>query len=139
MTNSIIILTLALLSTPQPLQQSNRHISPIKPGRMSPTSRPVNPSQRPVRILAGKLNPNQRRKVVFVHVARRPAEFLENGEVFLVGDDGSGDGSVHFEPLGALAPLLGFDSGPHFWAVATAAHWAWEVVGFDESGGFGRD
>lgn len=131
--NSIV---LAFASIPQPLKQFDGDILSDEPGGMGPTSGPVNPSQRPVGISLGEFDSDQGGKVVFVHVTGGLAVFLEDGEVFVVGDDGGGDASVHFEPLGALAPLLELDCGPHTWAVAATADWAGEVVGLDE-GGFG--
>lgn len=72
---------------------------------------------------------------MLVGVAVAPAVMLEEGEVGGVGDDAEGEGTVHFEPLGAFAPLMEVDYGPHAAGVAAAADGAELIVDFDE--GFG--
>lgn len=129
--NSII---LAMATTPQPLKQFNGDIGSDEPGRMRAASGPVDPSQGPVGVGLRESDSDKGWKVVLVHVTRRFAEFLEDGEILLIGDDLGGDGSVHFEPLGTLTPLMEIDYGAHFWAVAASAHWAWKVIGLDECG-----
>lgn len=129
--NSIVV---AMASIPEPLKQSNGDIGSDEPGGVRAASGPVDPSEGPVGVVLGEFDSDEGGEVVLVHVTRGLTEFLEDGEEFLVGDDLGGDGSVHFEPLGALAPLMEVDCGAHFWAVTAAAHWAWKVVGLNESG-----
>lgn len=73
---------------------------------------------------------------MLVRVTSRPAKSSKQWEVFTVSDYLDGEVSVHFEPLGALSPLLKGDEGLHKVAVAASAHWALEVVGLNE--GLGR-
>uniref|UniRef100_A0A0A0LSQ5 Uncharacterized protein n=1 Tax=Cucumis sativus TaxID=3659 RepID=A0A0A0LSQ5_CUCSA len=129
--NSII---LAVATIPQPLKQFKGDIGSNEPGRVSAASGPIDPSQGPVGVGLRESDSNKGGEVVLVHVARRFAKFLEDGEILLVGDDLGGDGSVHFEPLGTLAPLMELDYWPHFWVVAASAHWAWKVIGLNECG-----
>ncbi|KAB8079834.1 hypothetical protein EE612_000106, partial [Oryza sativa] len=64
---------------------------------------PLHVRERPVGVAAPPEKAHQRRDVVLVDDAV-PAS-PERREVGLVGDDLDGEGAVHLEPLGALAPL----------------------------------
>lgn len=119
--HSIVV---AVGTGPEPLEQFNVDVIPDEAGRVGPAPGPVDPGEGPVGVGGGEFDPDEGGEVVLVHVAGGRAEFVEDGEEFVVGDDLGGEGAVDLEPLGALAPLVEVDSGPHARPEAAAAHWA---------------
>ncbi|BAS70244.1 Os01g0133799, partial [Oryza sativa Japonica Group] len=75
--------------------------------RVRPPRPPLRVRERPVGVAAPPEQADQRRDVVLVdEAAPAPgAGVAERREVALVGDDLDGEGAVHLEELGPLAPL----------------------------------
>lgn len=121
-----IVLTFG--STSQLLQELNGHVRSHELRWMRPTPRPVNPSQRPVRIFLPKLDANICGQVVLIRVAWGSAILCKHWKILSIWNHLHRNLTVHLEPLWSLPPLLESDLRAHFRPVSVSADWSGFVV-----------
>lgn len=103
----IIIIIIAAITTPKPylIQKLGRNTIPSKSTRMRTTLGPIDPSDRPIRILLRRNDIDQSRNVVLVHITRRTTMVLENLVVFGIRNDFDGELAIELQPLRPFSPI----------------------------------